>query len=266
MKWAGGKRQLLPELLKYIPEYNTYYEIFLGAGALFFELQPSRAIINDCNSELMNVYEVISLYPKSFIIQLEAININTEEHYYSIRNMDRKEDWNNYSHAFKAARTLYLNKNGFNGLYRVNSKGQFNVPYGKHKNEMRIERELFLAINNYFWKNNIEILCTDFKEAVKTAQKGDFVFCDPPYYPISKTSSFTSYTQKGFKEEDHLRLHKVLCELDKKGINFLLCNSYCQFNLELYKDFNVIEVKANRCINSEPEKRGKIKELIVKNY
>ena len=174
--------------------------------------------------------------------------------------------WKGFSPEFKAARTIYLNKTGFNGLYRVNSEGQFNVPYGKHKKKMNIEKELYGNISIYLKKNEIEILCTDFEKVMETARKDDFVFCDPPYYPLNKTSSFTSYTKEGFKEKDHFRLHKTLCELDRRGVKFLLCNSFCKFNLELYKDFNITEIMANRCINSDPGKRGKIKEIIVKNY
>lgn len=267
LHWAGGKTQLLPELLKYIPDsFNTYFEIFLGGGALFFNLKPKNAIINDLNEELMNVYRVIRMTPKDLIYNLKQLNINTEEHYYFVRNLDKDRGWSDFSPVFKAARTIYLNRTGFNGLYRVNSKGQFNVPYGKHRRVMTIDEGLIMDISKYLLANDIMLINSDFEKILSITCENDFVFCDPPYYPLSETSSFTAYTKEGFKEEDHYRLYNSLCKLNERNVKFILCNSYCPFNLDLYKDFDIITIEANRCINSDADKRGKIKEIIVKNY
>lgn len=266
LKWIGGKRQLLPELKKYIPEkFQIYYEPFVGAGALFFHLQPKRAVVNDYNKELINCYHAIRDKVTEVIEYLDTFE-NNEETYYKIRNMDRLDNWHNYPDAFKAARTIYLNRTCFNGLYRVNSQGYFNVPYGKHKNPFIPEKDTLIDVSNYLKTNNIEIHNVDFADVVSSATKYDFIYFDPPYDPVSDTSNFTSYTSNGFAKQDQIRLRNCFEELTKKGCKCMLSNSATDFIKDLYKDFKIIEVQAKRSINCKGNKRGKIPEVIIMNY
>ncbi len=166
----------------------------------------------------------------------------------------------------RAARILYLNKTCYNGLYRVNSMGEFNSPFGSYKNPSIINEITLRAVNKYFNKSDIKFFNGDFENAVKTAKKGDFVYFDPPYVPISKTSNFTGYNESGFNENEQIRL-KELCELlNKKGVKFLLSNSDCEFIRELYKNYDIIEIKAKRAINSNGSNRGLISEVLIRNY
>lgn len=269
LKWAGGKRQIVSELKKYIPEeYDCYYEPFVGAGALLFELTPKKAIINDSNKELMNVYNILCNYEKynkmcKILNSYEAKN--NEEFYYEIRNKDRnKKTFNRMSDYTKAARTIYLNKACFNGLYRVNSKNEFNVPFNKKTNINTYEKENLLTVHMYLTMNDITIKSLDFEEAVKDAKKGDFVYFDPPY--DSDTSTFNSYTEEGFGKEQHIRLAKVFKQLDKKGVKVMLSNHNTSLVKEMYKDYNIHLIEAKRSINSNGKKRGKVEEVIITNY
>lgn len=269
LKWVGGKRQLLDEIIPMIPKNcSTYVEPFIGGGAVLFELQPKKAIINDYNSELINVYNVIKDYPNDLIgiLKYHKEN-NTSEHFYSIREMDRDSiKFSQMSEVERAARIIYLNKTCFNGLYRVNSAGQFNSPYGKYKNPNIVNEPVIRAMSKYFNDNKITILNSDFKDALKGIRKGAFVYLDPPYMPISSSSSFTGYTENGF-DEDKQRELKVVCDnLDKKGIKFLQSNSDCDFICDLYKDYNIKKVKAKRSINSKGNGRGEINEVLIYNY
>ena len=212
VKWAGGKRQIIDKLKKYVPdEFNTYYEPFVGGGALLFELSPKNAVINDSNKELMNVYECIK-DEKKFEAMCRELNTHemkhSEEYYYTIRNMDRdKKKFNKVVDYKRAARTIYLNKACFNGLYRVNSKNEFNVPFGKKTKVNTYEGQNLGIICGFLNYNDIKILSTDFEEAVKEAKKGDFIYFDPPY--DSDTSTFNSYTEDGFGKEQQKRLARV---------------------------------------------------------
>lgn len=269
VKWAGGKRQIISELKKYMPlEYNCYYEPFVGGGALFFDLAPKQAVINDCNNELMNVYNVLKdekKYSKMCKLLNSYETNNSEEFYYEIRNKDRnKKSFNRLSDYSRAARTIYLNKACFNGLYRVNSKDEFNVPYNKKKTINTYEGENLLAIHMYLNMNDIKILSTDFKEAVSSATKGDFVYLDPPY--DSDHQIFNSYTQSGFGKDEQLRLSEVFKELDKKGVYVMLSNHNTEYINELYSDYNIHVIEAKRNINSNGKKRGKVEEVIITNY
>lgn len=268
VKWAGGKRQILDKLKQYIPtNYNCYYEPFLGGGALFFELSPKKAIINDSNQELMNVYQVLCTHDKytkmcKVLNQYEANH--SEEQYYEVRNKDKEKNFSRLSDYKKAARTIYLNKSCFNGLYRVNSKGQFNVPFNKNKSVNTYDGENLLTIHMYFSMNDITIQNVDFEESVKTAQKGDFVYFDPPY--DSDTSTFNSYTEDGFGKEEQRRLAKVFKELDERGVYVMLSNHNTLLVNELYKDYNIHIIEAKRSINSKGSKRGNVEEVIITNY
>ncbi len=269
VKWAGGKRQILDKLKKYIPdEYNTYYEPFIGGGALLFELSPRSAVINDSNAELINVYQVLCNEEK-FKKMCKILNSHetnhSEEYYYEIRNKDRnKSTYNKLSDYTRAARTIYLNKACFNGLYRVNSKGEFNVPFGKKTKVNTYEGNNLITVSNYLTMNDIKILNVDFEEAVATAKKGDFVYFDPPY--DSDKAIFNSYTEEGFNKDDQRRLASVYKELDKKGVYVMLSNHNTVLIKELYKDYNIHIIEAKRNINSNAEKRGKVEEVIITNY
>ena len=268
VKWAGGKRQIIDKLKQYIPSnYNCYYEPFVGGGALFFELAPKVAVINDSNKELMNVYKVLCDHEK-YTKMCKVLNgyeaNHSEEFYYEVRNMDKEKNFNRLSDYKKAARTLYLNKSCFNGLYRVNSKGQFNVPFNKIKKVNTYDGENLLTIHMHLNMNDITIENVDFEECVKTAKKGDFVYFDPPY--DSDTSTFNSYTEEGFGKEEQRRLAKVFKELDERGVYVMLSNHNTILINELYKDYNINIIEAKRSINSKGSKRGNVEELIITNY
>lgn len=269
VKWAGGKRQIIDKLIKYIPdEFDTYYEPFVGGGALLFELSPKKAIINDSNGELMNVYKCIK-DEKHFAAMCKELNHYEVEHskefYYKIRNLDRdKEKFNKLPEYKRAARTIYLNKACFNGLYRVNSKNEFNVPFnGKNKINTYAGQNLSI-IHSYLNFNDVTILNTDFEEAVKSAKKGDFIYFDPPYY--SDVDIFNDYTSTGFGKDEQIRLAKVYKELADKGCYVMLSNSNTEFIRELYKDYNIHVIEANRNINANGKGRGKVEEVIITNY
>ncbi|HEM4680264.1 TPA: DNA adenine methylase [Streptococcus suis] len=267
-KWTGGKRQLLPVIKSLMPDnYNSYFEPFIGGGAVFFELIPKKAIINDFNSELINCYRQIKDNPQKLIELLtKHQENNSKEYYLELRAVDRDNRINKMTDVERAARIMYMLRVNFNGLYRVNSKNQFNVPYGRYKNPKIVDSELILSISQYLNKNNIEILTGDFEKAVEDVGAGDFVYFDPPYIPLSETSAFTSYTHEGFSYEDQVRLRDVFRKLDKKGAYVMLSNSSSPLVEELYKGFNIHKVEAIRTNGAKASSRGKISEIIVTNY
>jgi len=268
LKWVGGKRQLLHEIKTRIPKYNTYFEPFCGGAAVLFALQPSKAIISDTNSELINVYKVIKDNADELIKILEEHKKkNSEEYFYTIRSLDRlPEAYAKLTDTERAARIIYLNKTCYNGLFRVNSAGEFNSPWGRYKNPNIISETTIKALHIYFTENKITFLDDDYKKALNTAKKGDFVYLDPPYLPLSDTSNFTGYTAGGFSVADQEKLKQVCDNLNKKGVNFLLSNSSCDFIKNIYASYYIDEVEAKRSINSIAEKRGEIKEVLIRNY
>ena len=266
LKWAGGKRQLLKEIRKYLPKiHGTYYEPFLGGGAVLFDIQPKKAVVNDVNSEVINVYRVIKEDVNGLIEDLKT-HKNESDYFYQIRELDRTPEFENLSALKKASRIIYLNKTCYNGLFRVNSQGQFNVPFGRYKNPNIVNEVVLRAINHYLNKNNVTILNKDFEDVLQTVDKNDFVYVDPPYDPVSDSSSFTGYTLYGFDKKEQVRLKGVCDELNSKGCKFLLSNSATSFIHELYKDYQVTIVGASRAINSVSSGRGKIEEVLVRNY
>ncbi|HEM5255576.1 TPA: DNA adenine methylase [Streptococcus suis] len=267
-KWTGGKRQLLPVIKSLMPDnYNSYFEPFIGGGAVFFELIPKKAIINDFNSELINCYRQIKDNPQKLIELLtKHQENNSKEYYLELRAVDRDNRINKMTDVERAARIMYMLRVNFNGLYRVNSKNQFNVPYGRYKNPKIVDSELILSISQYLNKNNIEILTGDFEKAIEDVGAGDFVYFDPPYIPLSETSAFTSYTHEGFSYEEQVRLRDVFRKLDKKGAYVMLSNSSSPLVEELYKGFNIHKVEAIRTNGAKASSRGKISEFIVTNY
>lgn len=265
LKWAGGKRQLLNELITLMPkQYNRYFEPFVGGGALFFAIQPKHAFINDYNQELINLYEVVRDQCQELIDSLEEYK-NEEEYYYKIRSLDRnKKEWGSLSPLQRASRLIYLNKTGYNGLYRVNSKGENNVPFGRYKKPKFIDIDNLWACSQLL--KDTKISCGDFSKIKPKIQKGDFIYFDPPYVPLNKTSSFTSYVNQDFDKNMQCKLKKLCDDIDKKGAFFMLSNSYTDFVLDLYQHYNIHIVKATRSINSNASQRGKIAEVVVTNY
>ena len=269
VKWAGGKRQIIDKLKMYVPdEFDTYYEPFIGGGALLFELSPKKAVINDSNKELMNVYEVLcdeEKFKKMCSILNSYETKHNEEFYYETRNKDRnKNTFSRLSDYTRAARTIYLNKACFNGLYRVNSKNEFNVPFGKKNKVNTYEGGNLITVSNYLTMNDIKILSIDFEDAVKDAKKGDFVYFDPPY--DSDTGTFNSYTEEGFDKQQQRRLARVFKELDEKGVYVMLSNHNTSLINELYKDYNIHVIEAKRNINANGKKRGSVEEVIITNF
>ena len=267
-KWTGGKRQLLPVIRELMPKtYNRYFEPFVGGGALFFDLAPKDAVINDFNAELINCYQQIKDNPQELIEILKVHQeYNSKEYYLDLRSADRDERIDMMSEVQRAARILYMLRVDFNGLYRVNSKNQFNVPYGRYKNPKIVDENLVSAISTYLNNNQIEIKKGDFEKAVLDVQPGDFVYFDPPYIPLSETSAFTSYTHEGFSYDDQVRLRDTFKKLNDAGAYVMLSNSSSFLVEELYRDFNIHYVEANRTNGAKSSSRGKISEIIVTNY
>jgi DNA adenine methylase len=267
-KWVGGKRQLLKHLNELKPDnYNCYFEPFVGGGAMLFNLAPQKAVINDFNADLINLYKVVKDHPYQLLTLLEhhAEN-NTKEYYLKIRSLDRSDAINHLSSIEKAARILYMLKVDFNGMYRVNKDNQFNVPYGKYVNPRIADHENIIEVSRYLQQSDVEILNGDFADAVKNAKTGDFVYFDPPYLPLNSTSDFTSYTADGFTLNDQKRLSDLFFELSDHGVYVMVSNSYVPMIEELYQGADIHLVKANRFINSKADKRGKVNEVIITNY
>jgi DNA adenine methylase len=271
LKWAGGKQQLLEQYNQYFPpKIERYFEPFLGGGAVYFYLWNKKAITGeaflfDNNKELVNVYQVVKRNVDE-LIELLAIHQakHNKDYYYKIRDLDRKQK--NLSNIEIAARTIYLNKTCFNGLYRVNSKGQFNVPMGSYKNPTILNPDVLRAASEAL--SDAVIVHRDFQSIIEIAGPKDFVYFDPPYDPVSKTSNFTSYTAGNFGDEDQRNLASIYKELSKKKCLCMLSNSYTPFIVELYKNpnFRIEPVLANRAINSKADGRGPIKEVLILNY
>lgn len=270
IKWAGGKTQLLTTIQKLLPKkYKKYYEPFFGGGALFFNIKPKQAHINDINSELMDLYSVfkdIKIFQKFKNKIDEHAKNHSEEYYFKIREMDRLPSFKTMHSWEKASRLLYLNKTCFNGLYRVNSKGEFNVPWNKKLELNFYDLNNFNELLKYFKNNDVTFSNTDFEKAVEHAQSGDFVYFDPPYDDLDDKEVFKSYNKEIFGKKEQERLRNLFVKLDKKGVNVMLSNNNTKFINELYKDYKINVVLARRNINSNGNKRGKIEEVIITNY
>lgn len=268
-KWGGGKRQLLDEILPKIPPHTRYYEPFIGGAAVLLGLKPEYAVINDYNEELVNTYKVIRNNPEELIQLLEKHRSNNSvDYFYEVRAWDRNpETYALLSNVEKAARTLYLNRTCFNGLYRVNSYGFFNTPCGKYKNPEIVNAERIRSIHKYLSTNRIDIRCGDYKDALKHIREGAFVYFDPPYMPPENgEETFTKYTVDGFDEERQKELKEVCDMLTEKGVKLMLSNSSCSFIKELYKDYHIEIVQARRNVSADGGKRILIDEVLVTNY
>ena len=270
VKWVGGKRQLLRqfrELGLYPPEdfnpiTNTYYEPFVGGGAVFFDLLPKNAGLSDLNNELVTTYNVIKNNVDELIQSLHK-HIYDKEYYLEVR-AKKVED---LSDIEIASRFIFLNRTGFNGLYRVNKSGQFNVPFGRYNNTVICDDDNLRRVSDAL--RDVTITHQDYKDVLKTAKSGDFIYLDPPYYPINATSSFTSYTAEGFLEKEQTELRDTFVKLHKKGCFVMLSNSDTPFINELYSELGGItinKITAGRAINSKGSGRGKITEVLVTNY
>lgn len=260
----GGKTQLLPELAKRIPQdIDCYYEPFLGGGALFFNLQPETAILTDINPDLISLYKVIRDDVESLIRDMGQ-HIYERDYYYAIRSLDRTPEYKTWTDVQRASRLIYLNKTCYNGLYRVNSKGQFNVPFGRYTNPTILNADNLRACSRALQDTAIAI--ADFRRVTETVQSGDFVYFDPPYAPLSATANFTGYTKDGFDGDMQYALRDLCRDLDRKGVRFMVSNSSAPLVLDLYAEFTIDSVYATRLINSKAGRRGKIPEVLVTNY
>ena len=267
LKWVGGKRQLLDSIVPLMPKkISSYCEPFFGGGAVLFYMQPKKAHINDINTDLMLVYEVIKNNVNDLIEELSSFK-NEAEYFYDIRNWDRdREKYSCLSEIKKAARFLYLNKTCYNGLYRVNNAGEFNSPFGSYKNPNIVNAPVLRAVSSYFSTNDITFSSLDYADVLKNVKKNTFVYLDPPYDPISSTSNFTGYNKGGFDRKDQSKLKECCDELNSRGVKFMLSNSSTDFIREQYVYYNITTIQAKRIINSAVEKRGQVDEVVIRNY
>jgi DNA adenine methylase len=263
LKWAGGKAQLLPQMNPFFPKtYRTYFEPFLGAGAVFFHLRPGSAVLSDSNPDLVGAFLAVRDDPAGL---MEALDRHwkqrlSERYFYKVRALDPSK----LASVDRAARTIFLNKTCFNGLYRVNASGHFNVPWGGYKNPTIYSRENLLAASDLL--KGKKILLADYRKACSKANIGDFVYFDPPYHALSRTSSFTSYTKEDFGNTEQRELAEVYRKLDSKGAHLMLSNSSTPLIRTLYEGFRIETLRAKRAINSKASGRGTIDELLVMNY
>lgn len=270
VKWAGGKTQLLEKIISLMPSnFGSYFEPFVGGGALLFKLQPKIAYINDANSELIAVYKCFQ-NDKTFNELINKLDeyqkMHNENFYLQIRALDKNLNWSSASIVDKAARMIYLNKACFNGLFRVNSKGFFNVPSGKKKSVNCYSLDNFIGIREYFKNAKITITNVDFEKAVEQVKKEDFVYFDPPYDTWEDKNSFTSYDKEGFGKKDQKRLADIFKTLSARGAYVMLSNHNTNFIRELYSNFNIHVVNAKRMINRNGNDRGGVEEVLITNY
>lgn len=269
VKWAGGKGQLIEQFKPLFPKkFNRYFEPFVGSGAVFFYIiqkyNPKEILISDINEELINTYQVIKNNVEELILKLKELKklhvSESKNHYYTVREKEPEY----LSKIDIAARFIYLNKTCFNGLYRVNSKGKFNVPMGSYKNPDIVQEEKLRLVSKLL--KNVKIKVMSFEKILDYAKKDDFIYFDPPYYPLENGKNFTTYTKNVFLEKEQKKLADVFKKLDKKKCFVMLSNSDTKLIKDLYKDYNIKIVKATRMINCDSTKRGKINEVVVTNY
>lgn len=270
IKWAGGKGQLLNQLLPFFPTYfSTYYEPFLGGGAVFFQIHPLNAQLSDINPALINTYSQIKTNVNNLIQELIKLQqqylrlkqTERETFFYQVRSLYNQTPSDTLA---KAVYFIFLNKTCFNGLYRENSKGKFNVPFGRYDNPTIVDEKNLRAAHQAL--QPVSLKTDSFERVVETAQSGDFIYFDPPYHPLTTTSNFTSYTVNDFGEREQILLRDVFRKLDRNGVKVMLSNSCTTFIQSLYEGFNQIELQASRAINSKASGRGKIAELLITNY
>lgn len=260
IKWAGGKKQILPHLLARAPRtFGTYFEPFLGGGALFFSLSPGKAVLSDLNPYLVNAYSIVRDRVDELAESLQAHRAD-KEYYYMMRDLSPEA----MSQVERASWFIYLNKTCYNGLWRVNKSGRFNVPFGRYKKPKILDRENLHAASRAL--QGARVMCSDFEEAVQGALPGDFVYFDPPYSPLGGTARFTSYTGEGFGEEEQERLAGVFRRLSRRGVLVMLSNSDVPLVRRLYRGFRIDTVQASRAINCRGDRRGPVDEVVVTGY
>jgi len=259
IKWAGGKRQMLGQYQEYFPStFGRYHEPFLGGAAVFFHLSPPMAVLSDSNDDLINMYRVIQTKVDLLIEDL-SLHQNDSEYYYQVREM--KVD--TLSDVQRASRLIFLNKTCYNGLYRVNRKGMFNVPFGKYKSPRIIDVNILLAANRALQR--AVLIRAGFEVVLENARPGDFVYFDPPYFPVSRTANFTDFTNQPFSTGDHERLANIFDELARRGCLVMLSNSDTPYVRELFDGYRagMVSLTANRSINSKADRRGPVGELLI---
>jgi len=270
LKWVGGKRQVIPQIKKYIPgNYCRYFEPFVGGGALFFNLKTKKAYLNDINKILISAYKNIKNHPYEIIDKLDEL----QKVFYKKNHEERKKYYYKIRYAFnnlksdsflKTSYMIFLNKTCYNGMYRENLKRKFNVPFGRYKNPKILDKENILAVSKLL--TNAIITSCSFEKAVEKAKKGDFIYFDPPYHPLSITSNFTNYSNSGFTKENQRKLRDVFEDLDNRGCFVMLSNSDTKFIGEIYKGYTQKKVTTGRLISCKAAGRGKINELLILNY
>jgi DNA adenine methylase len=272
VKWAGGKGRLLSQFEPYLPdEFNRYVEPFSGGGALFFHLHNEgrlagkEAVLIDSLAELINCYQVIQGQVEDLIEALRGHEPHKLDagYFYEVRGWDRLPDFVERSSVEKAARFIFLNRTCYNGLYRVNRRGQLNVPFGRHRNPTVCDADNLRAVHRAL--QGVRLLAGDFDCCLEVAARGDLVYLDPPYHPLSDTANFTSYTRADFTTDDQRRLAEVFCELDRRHCRVLLSNSNTGLIREMYREYVQVEIMAPRAINRNADQRGAIPELLVMN-
>lgn len=270
VKWAGGKRQLLGQIISRMPdEWDHYYEPFAGGLALLVELHNLNRIkgatVSDVNPELVNLYSTVRDCPHDLVETVKGLEFgNDEKFYYRIREEFNSMIGRDQHRLERAAFFLYLNRHGYNGLWRVNSAGRFNVPFGKYSRPSIPGSSHILEFSEML--QDVRIECTDFRASIKEIGERDFVYFDPPYVPVSRTSNFTDYSKEGFSRFDQERLLDTCRELESRGIRFILSNSYSENNIGFYSDFKLVELSARRNINCKSDGRSGQKELLVMNF
>jgi len=264
LRWAGSKSRVCKEVINEFPKFEgTYYEPFLGSATVYINTDfKNQAILADSNTELVNFLDCIKSDYEKVISEFSNFK-NEEKEYYQIRKLDREKDYSKSNKFFRAARFYYLNKTCFQGLWRVNSFGYNNVPYGKLKN-MSHDMKLVQKFSDKL--QSATILEADFEKVLMTAKDGDFIYLDSPYYPVSETSNFVSYTKEGFRHKEHLNLKQQVDIMTTKNVKVLMSNSDCDTIKNLYKDYSIKEIYTNRSISAENHGRKTIKELLIKNY
>ena len=271
LKWVGGKGRVIAQLEQFFPDsYNNYFEPFVGGGAVYFHVNQDKATINDINKSLIGAYVNVRDNLGSLLKKLKTL----ENKYYALDSESRKamfyqirDEYNstkNSQSIKRSALLIFLNKTCFNGMYRENRSGGFNVPFGKYQNPNICDESNLRATSKYL--QNTLILSGSYQDAVKNAKKGDFIYFDPPYHPLNPTSSFTSYSQDDFIEKDQVELKNLIDDLTKRGCKVMMSNSYSKFIINLYKDYKQYKIYVGRSINSNAAKRGKIAEIVVTNY
>lgn len=269
VKWAGGKSQLLKRLERHFPKnFWTYYEPFLGGGAVFFHLVERHprfnVVLSDINKELITAYRVVKERVEDLVRKLgnykAKYKLAPEKYYYEVRSQEPSGD------VEKVARLIFLNKTCYNGLYRVNKEGKFNVPFGRYKNPKICDKENLRRVSQALRWSNAKLLAVDYQEATKIAREGDFIYFDPPYQPVSSTANFTSYTRSGFSIEDQEQLGRWFQELDKRGCQILLSNSDTREVLDIYDGYYIERVQALRAISCKGNRRKGHTELVISNF